>query len=104
MSVEPAITDPAGVPLFELSRAAWLAMVTMGPPDGGMGELTVTASGPLPVLAQMASAVACWSGDTATPSDCPRMCRRAVRAPDCINFPRSRGVKRLHLGARSPIT
>src|SRR5712692_398700 len=69
-SVEPAITEPAGVPSFELSSAAWLAMVTMGPPDGGMGELTVTANGPLPVAAQTLSAVECWSGETATRSAC----------------------------------
>ncbi len=47
--VAPAMTEPAGVPLVELSSAASLAMVEMAPPDGGIGEMTVTASGPLPV-------------------------------------------------------
>src|SRR6266849_1133985 len=68
--VAPAMTEPAGVPLVELSSAASLAMVEMAPPDGGIGEMTVTASGPLPVPAQTASAVACWPGETATRNAC----------------------------------
>src|SRR5260370_39279504 len=37
--------------------------------------------------------------------DCPRVCRRAVRAPDGIRLtPRSRRVEGLRTGARSPIT
>src|SRR5260370_8943079 len=65
-SVDPASTEPAGGPLLELSSAASLAMVEMGPPARGLGELTVTASAPLLVPAQTLSALACWAGDTAT--------------------------------------
>jgi len=66
VSVAPAMTDPAGVPSLELSSAAWLAIVAMAPPAGGIGEVTVTASGPL----QIASAVLCWYLETAMRSDC----------------------------------
>lgn len=59
LMVAPAIVDPEGVPSLELSRAAWLAMVAMGPPAGGIEETTVTAVGPPPVPAHTRSAVAC---------------------------------------------
>src|SRR5450756_2171727 len=59
VKVAPAMTDPAGVPLFELSSAAWLAMVVMAPPDGGIADTTVTVIGPPPVPAQMLFAVLC---------------------------------------------
>ena len=59
IKVAPASTDPAGVPLLELSRAAWFAMVTMGPPEGGIADVTVTARGPPPVPEQMLFAVLC---------------------------------------------
>ena len=65
LKVAPARTDPAGVPLLELSSAAWLAIVMMAPPDGGIADTTVTATGPLPVPAQMLFAVVCWYEDTA---------------------------------------
>ncbi len=55
----PAIAEPAGVPSFELSSAAWLAMVTIEPPDGGMADVTTTATGPPLVPAQTESAVLC---------------------------------------------
>jgi hypothetical protein len=70
--VAPAITDPAAVPSFELSSAAWLAIVDIEPPAGGSGELTVIATGPPLVPAQTASAVECWYCETAM--------RRAWRA------------------------
>src|SRR5690348_7939452 len=57
--VAPARTVPAGVPSFELSSAAWLAMVTIWPPDGGTAVVTVTASGPPLVAAHTPLAVAC---------------------------------------------
>jgi hypothetical protein len=59
LNVAPASTDPAGVPLFELSSAAWLAIVAMAPPAGGIADTSVTATGPLPVPAQMLFAVVC---------------------------------------------
>ena len=59
LSVAPAITEPAGVPSFELSSAAWFAMVTIDPPDGGIAEVTVTATGPPLVLAHTLFAVLC---------------------------------------------
>src|SRR5258706_11971253 len=59
LNVATASTDPAGVPLLELSSAAWLAIVAMAPPDGGIAETTVTATGPLPVPAQILFAVVC---------------------------------------------
>jgi len=70
VKVAPARTDPAAVPSFELSSAAWLAMVPMTPPDGGSGEVTETARGPPPVPAQTLSAVVCWEEDTAMRSAC----------------------------------
>ncbi len=60
LSVAPAITEPAGVPSFELSSEAWFAMVAIGPPPGGTAEVTVTAIGPLPVPAHTPSAALCW--------------------------------------------
>lgn len=57
--VAPARTVPAGVPSFELSGAAWLAMVTIWPPEGGNADVTVTASGPPLVDPHTPSAVAC---------------------------------------------
>ena len=65
LNVAPASTDPAGVPLLELSSAAWLATVMMAPLAGGIAETTVTATGPLPVSAQMLFAVLCWYEETA---------------------------------------
>ncbi len=59
LTVAPAMTEPAGVPSFELSSAAWFAMVAIGPPAGGTDDATVTATGPLPVPAQTLSAVLC---------------------------------------------
>src|SRR6266849_3269985 len=70
LKVAPAITDPAGVPLLELSSAAWLAIVVMAPPAGGIADTTVTATGPLPVPAHMLFAVACWYEDTAMRRAC----------------------------------
>src|SRR6266851_3802727 len=70
VKVAPAITDPAGVPLFELSSAAWLAIVAMAPPDGGIADTTVTARGPPPVPAHMLFAVVCWYEDTAMRKAC----------------------------------
>ena len=58
-SVAPAITEPASVPSFELSSAAWFAMVAIAPPEGGTAEVTVTATGPPPVPAHTLSAVEC---------------------------------------------
>jgi hypothetical protein len=40
-------------------------MVVMEPPDGGTGEVTVTATGPPPVPAHTLLAVLCWYEDTA---------------------------------------
>ena len=69
VSVAPAIAEPAGVPSLELSSAAWLAIVTTCPPDGGTAEVTVIATGPPLVLAHTALAVVCWYEDTAMRSD-----------------------------------
>src|SRR5450759_2306191 len=74
VKVAPAITDPAGVPLLELSSAAWLAMVVMALPDGGIADTTVTATGPPPVPAHTLLAVFCWYDDTAM----RRACRTAL--------------------------
>lgn len=52
-------SDTAGEPVLELSSAASLAMVVIAPPEGGMVEVTVTASGPLAVLEHTLSAVDC---------------------------------------------
>src|SRR5258708_14710686 len=68
--VAPAITDPAGVPLFELSSAAWLAIVAMAPPDGGIADTPLTAPGPLPAPSPMVFAVVCWYEDTAIRNAC----------------------------------
>ncbi len=59
LKVAPAMTELAGVPLLELSSAAWFAMVVMAPPEGGIADTTVTATGPPPVPAQMLFAVLC---------------------------------------------
>ena len=65
LRVEPASTEPDGVPSFELSSDAWLAMVTICPPEGGIADVTVTASGPPLVPPHTLSAVPCWYDETA---------------------------------------
>src|ERR1700686_4908573 len=65
LRVAPERTVPAAVPSFELSSAAWFAIVTIEPPAGGMGEVTVLATGPPLVLEQTVLAVGCWYWDTA---------------------------------------
>jgi hypothetical protein len=59
LKVAPEIEEPAGDPVLELSRAAELAMVAMGPPLGGIGEVTVVATGPPAVLEHAVLAVLC---------------------------------------------
>src|SRR5260370_19694334 len=65
LRVAPASTDPAAVPLLELSSAAWLAIVAMAPPEGGIADTTVTATGPLPLPAQTLFALVCCYDATA---------------------------------------
>ena len=64
LMVPPLITEPAAVPLLELSSDAMLTIEAIELPPGGIDVVTVTADGP-PAPAQTASAVACWDGDTA---------------------------------------
>jgi hypothetical protein len=55
------MTEPAGVPLLELSSDAWLAIVAIDEPAvGGSAEVTVTATGPPPVPAHTLLAALCW--------------------------------------------
>ena len=66
LKVAPETTEPDGVPLLELSSAAWFATVaTELPPAAGSAVVTVTAVGPLPVPAHTLLAVLCWYEDTA---------------------------------------
>src|SRR5258708_20633582 len=65
LRVAPASTEPAAVPLLELSSAAWLAIVAMAPPEGGIADTTVTATGPLPLPEQTLFAVVCSYEETA---------------------------------------
>jgi hypothetical protein len=55
----PLITDPAGVPLLELSSEARLAMVVTEVAPGGKAVVTEVATGPAPAEAQTVFAVAC---------------------------------------------
>ena len=64
LMVPPLITEPAAVPLLELSSDAMLTIDAIGLPPGGIAVVTVTAEGP-PAPAQTASAVACCVGETA---------------------------------------
>jgi hypothetical protein len=71
LMVPPLITEPAAVPLLELSSDAMFTIDAIELPPGGIAVDTVTADGP-PAPAHTASAVACCDGDTAM--------RRAWRA------------------------
>ena len=64
LMVPPLITEPAAVPLLELSSDAMLTIDAIGLPPGGIAVVTVTAEGP-PAPAQTASAVECCAGETA---------------------------------------
>jgi hypothetical protein len=56
--------------VLELSRAAEVAIVAMVPPPGGIGEVTVTATGPPEVLEQTVFPVDCCEAETLTRSAC----------------------------------